>query len=90
MPESTSELNLSPKPKTRTKSLKPLSNKTADRCHHAMRCCSGCFLSMPIQGFALWVSGLRFYQCVQACTPKVVPVGFGNLLRDCRGLHWPV
>ena len=29
-------------------------------------------------------------QGVQACTPRVVPLGFGILLREPRGLLWPI
>ena len=27
---------------------------------------------------------------LQACTPRVVPLSFGILVRDSKGLHWPI
>ena len=39
----------------------------------------------------LWVLVSRLgplSQGFQACTPRIVSLGFGILLRDPRGLHW--
>ena len=41
-------------------------------------------------GLRLQVLRFLLFQGVQACMPRVAPLGFGILLKEPRGLHWPI